>query len=74
MIRTRIIGLFDRLLNWLESVNQKHGGDLGATATHEATMGAKVIRADGSVEDLGIVSRAKLTNRGARELNGGSHE
>lgn len=71
MIRKRIVLALNK---FIERQNAKLGihsasDTLGTETDHDATISATVRRADGSVEDLGVVSNAKATHRGTKKLN-----
>lgn len=51
----------DRLENWLATKAAIAMMDMNAKAPHKATISAIVTRKDGTVEDLGIISRPEVS-------------
>jgi hypothetical protein len=69
MIRQWLITKLDTLVTRLDAIADQHApDDVRAKARHEALMTVKVIRANGEVEDKGIISRTSITDRAAKRL------
>lgn len=53
--------LIDRLENWLANKVAQQLTTMDAQATRKATISAIVTRADGRVEDLGVISTSEVS-------------
>lgn len=71
-MRKRLIAILNRFIerqNQKLGVTQDGGGVHSAQALHRSTVSAVVTRADGTVEDLGVITTGLATNNGVKTLN-----